>query len=371
MRGQAAWGLGRGALRVLVVGGSLGGLNAALWLRDAGCDVEVLERSRAPLQGRGAGIVLHPATVRYLLERARVDVGALSAPAHRLRYLAPDGAVAAERPCRFRFTSYTALYRGFLNHLEDRRYHLGRDAVELEQGADGVAVRFADGSGAEGDLLVGADGVNSAVRRLLLPEVAGRYAGYVAWRGTVAEAQLGGPAFAGLSAAITYHLRGDGHLLVYPIPGEEGDGRGERGLVNWLWYRNVPDGPELEDLLTGKEGVRFGSSLPPGLVRDEHLARLRGDAAALPPALAELVAATGGPFLQVVSDLAVPRMAIGRAVLLGDAAFALRPHVAARSAKAAEDGRTLAAAVAGQDGDLGVALGRWEAAQLELGRRAL
>jgi 2,6-dihydroxypyridine 3-monooxygenase len=52
--------------RVAVAGGSLGGLSTALWLRDAGCNVEVYERSKTPLEGRGAGIVLNPATVRYV-----------------------------------------------------------------------------------------------------------------------------------------------------------------------------------------------------------------------------------------------------------------------------------------------------------------
>ncbi|HEV7534733.1 MAG TPA: FAD-dependent monooxygenase, partial [Acidimicrobiia bacterium] len=60
--------------RAVVVGGSLGGLNAALWLADAGWDVEILERSRSPLEGRGAGIVLHPATVRYLVEHGGADL---------------------------------------------------------------------------------------------------------------------------------------------------------------------------------------------------------------------------------------------------------------------------------------------------------
>jgi len=54
--------------RVIVAGGSLGGLNAALWLREAGCEVEVFERSRKPLEGQGAGIVLNPATTRWFDE---------------------------------------------------------------------------------------------------------------------------------------------------------------------------------------------------------------------------------------------------------------------------------------------------------------
>ena len=77
--------------RALVVGGSLGGLTAALVLRDQGWDVEVLERSAVPLQGRGTGIVLHPNTVRYLVERVGKAIGDIGVPASRLRYLGDDG----------------------------------------------------------------------------------------------------------------------------------------------------------------------------------------------------------------------------------------------------------------------------------------
>ncbi len=83
-----------GMSRALVVGGSLGGLTAALVLRDQGWDVEVLERSAVPLQGRSAGIVLHPTTVRYLVERAGKATGDIGVPASRLRYLGDDGSVA-------------------------------------------------------------------------------------------------------------------------------------------------------------------------------------------------------------------------------------------------------------------------------------
>ena len=55
--------------RAIVIGGSLGGLTAALVLRDQGWDVDILERSPNPLEGRGTGIVMHPTTVRYLVER--------------------------------------------------------------------------------------------------------------------------------------------------------------------------------------------------------------------------------------------------------------------------------------------------------------
>ncbi|HZA20138.1 MAG TPA: FAD-dependent monooxygenase, partial [Actinomycetota bacterium] len=73
--------------RVVVAGGSLGGLSAALHLRDVGCDVVVYERSRTPLEGRGAGIVLHPSSVRYLKAAGTIELEEVSTYADRLLYL--------------------------------------------------------------------------------------------------------------------------------------------------------------------------------------------------------------------------------------------------------------------------------------------
>src|ERR1700712_245662 len=100
--------------RAAVVGGSLGGLTAGLVLRDQGWDVEVVERSPIPLEGRGAGIVAHPITVRYLVERAGKAIGDIGVPASRLRYLDDDGAIVREQACAYRFASYFEMYRGLL-----------------------------------------------------------------------------------------------------------------------------------------------------------------------------------------------------------------------------------------------------------------
>jgi 2,6-dihydroxypyridine 3-monooxygenase len=72
-----------------------------------------------------------------------------------------------------------------------------------------------------------------------------------------------------------------------------------------------------------------------------------------------------------VVDVEVPRMAFGRICLLGDAAFALRPHAAVGTAKAAEDAWRLALAVEAGGGDVVEALRRWEPGQLALGRQVL
>jgi 2,6-dihydroxypyridine 3-monooxygenase len=77
------------------------------------------------------------------------------------------------------------------------------------------------------------------------------------------------------------------------------------------------------------------------------------------------------PFVRVVYDIAVPRMAFGRACLLGDAAFAVRPHAAAGTAKAAADGWALAAELTAAGGDVQATLAHWERSQLALGQALL
>lgn len=361
----------RAAARVLVAGGSLGGLNAALWLRDAGVDLEVYERSRSPLEGRGAGIVLHPATVRYLVHHRLLDLDQISAPARWMRYLERSGLVAHEEPSRYRFTSWTVLYRAFLACLPRDRYHLGEEVVGFEQDASGVTVRFGGGRCERGDLLVCADGTLSTARRILVPQAAHRYAGYVGWRGTADERDLAPQTFAALRDAVTYFLLRNGHVLAYPIPGADGSPAAGHP-INWVWYRNVAEGPDLEHLMTDPHGTRHAVSLPPGAVQERHVWELRAAALdLLPPPLAEVVARTARPFIQAVVDAEVPRMAFGRICLIGDAAFTLRPHAAAGTAKAAEDAWQLAEAVRACADDVAAAPERWGPAQLALGRRVL
>ncbi|HEX6131748.1 MAG TPA: monooxygenase [Actinomycetota bacterium] len=355
--------------RVAVIGGSLGGLIAALQLRDVGCDVQVYERSPVPLEARGAGIVLHPVTTRYFEEHGLLDLGRVSSIARVLRYLTRDGDVMLEEPIVYRFTSYATLYAALVRFLEPERYHLGRQLVGV-RAADGAAVAaFADGEEATVELVVGADGIRSTVRSLLFPDVRTGYAGYVGWRGTLPTASLPARSATDLGGVLAYHVGERTHVLSYeiPIPGEHEAGRS----MNWVWYRNVPDGPALDDLLTDRAGARHDLSLSAGEVRDAHVDGLRDAAASLPPAFADLVRATPEPFVQVIVDIEVPRMAVGRVCLVGDAAFALRPHIAAGTAKAAADARALAEAIAGAGGDVVAALARWEPGQLALGRAAL
>ena len=354
--------------RALVAGGSLGGLTAALVLRDQGWDVDVLERSAVPLRDRGAGIVAHPTTIRYLVERVGKAIGDIGVPASRLRYLGDDGSVAHEQPCAYRFASYFELYQGLLDAFGTEHYHLSTQLAHLDNRGDQVALSLTDGQTLAADLVVCADGIRSTGRAILMPDAQPRYVGYVAWRGTIERDELSGRTASILRDAITYQILPHGHLLTYPIPGTDGS-----VLGNWLWYRNVAPGDHLDDLLTDRNGLRAELTVPPGLVQPRHVRELHSAAdIELPAPLTELVQRTAEPFIQVIVDLEVPRIAFGRTCLIGDAAFALRPHIGAGTAKAADDAWQLGRALLNTTGrQIPVRLKGWEAQQLPTARRAM
>jgi 2,6-dihydroxypyridine 3-monooxygenase len=360
----------RGA-RAAVIGGSIGGLTTALLLRDLGFDVDVYERTPTPLSGRGGGIVLQPDTVRWFTERSSQHPEALSTATEYVQYLGRDNEIVHREPRRWTYTAWGTFYRALLADFGTDHYHLGEFACGVGQEGEHAEVRFVSGRRAEADLVVFADGITSIGRTLLDPDARLSYSGYVGWRGTVPEHQLSAGTRELLGNAISYDVVPNSHITLYPIPGEHGTGPRDR-LLNYVWYRNVPAGTELAEMLIDKRGITGTVSLHPGQVQDRYVAELR-DAAArlLAPAAAEVVTATETPYIQVVSDVRSTRMADGRVALIGDAACAARPHAAAGTAKAAADGWALADALAAADGDIRAALAKWEPTQLELSARLL
>ena len=357
--------------RVAIVGGSLGGLTAALLLRDAGFDVTIHERSGTELEQRGAGIGFLPDSARYLVERAGVDPDDISISTDRVRYLARDGTVMADTAQPYRFSSWNTIYRALLSCFGRDRYHLGHEAIGQSVADEHVLVHFTDGTSERVELLVCADGIGSTFRSQLLPNANHEYAGYVAWRGMVPESALEPADAAALTDAITYHVYANSHILVYPIPGLDGSVEPGRRLVNYVWYRNYLAGDDLDDVLTDSAGERRELSLPPGIARADHVAEVRATAVArLPRLLADVVTSVEPPVVQVIYDVEVPRMAFGRTCLVGDAAWVVRPHAAAGTAKAAADAWALVDALAQNDA-VPDALCAFEREQMALGRELL
>ncbi len=353
------------------MGGSLGGLTAALVLRDAGCDVRVCERSAAALEARGAGIAVLDETLRYFVERRGVSPDTICSTTNWIRFLHADGTVQFEQRRRYRFSSWNTIYRALLGCIEPDRYLLGHEIRTFSSDIGSVEVGLADARHLSVDLLVCADGINSTARQALLPDVRPQYSGYVARRAP-SRVTLTPTTHAVLHDAITYQVLPSSHILVYPIPGPDGSLADGHRLVNFVWYRNVKQGADLDALMTDGTGVRHSVSLPPGAARGSAVEEMRASARAqLALPIAEAVTGVDRPFVQAVYDVEVPHMAVGRVCLIGDAAFAVRPHAAAGTAKAAADGWALAEELTASSGRVPAALARWEPRQLALGRSLL
>jgi 2,6-dihydroxypyridine 3-monooxygenase len=355
--------------RAVVVGGSIGGLTTALLLRDLGFAVDVFERTPTALDGRGGGIVLQPDTVRWFTERSSQHPEKLHTTTDWVQYLGPDDRVLDRDRRTWTYTSWGTFYRALLADLGSDGYHLGEFACGFDQDEHGATVRFVSGRRETADLVVFADGISSTARERMDPAARLRYSGYVGWRGTVPEHELSDRTRELLGDAISYSVVPNSHITLYPIPSETGP---QDRLMNYVWYRNVPEGPELSEMLVDKRGFAGKVSLHPGQVQDRYVDEMRATASALlAPAAAEVVTATENPYIQVVSDVRSSRMADGRVALIGDAACAARPHAAAGTAKAAADAWTLADALGAAEGDVAGALRKWEPGQLELSARLL
>ncbi len=358
-------------LSIGVVGGSLGGLTAACLLRDLGHEVTVFERSPRPLEQRGAGIGFLRATGRYLEERAGVPAETISVATPYIRYLNRAAEVVHQSAHPYLFSSWNTVYRRTLGTFPADRYLLDHELVDFDVAPKTARCRFGNGTEFEGDLLVCADGIGSIVRERLQPDARRTYAGYVAWRGMVPESEVPAELVSRFADAITYFVYENSHILVYPIPNVAGSVAPGDRLLNFVWYRNYTEGDDLTDVLTDRDGVVRDLSVPPGAVAHRHDAEARAHAEdELPAPIAEVIGRTENLFIQVVYDVEVEQMVFGRTVLLGDAAFTVRPHAAAGTAKAADDGWALAQALT-ENGSVVEALSAWEPARLALGRDLL
>jgi 2-polyprenyl-6-methoxyphenol hydroxylase-like FAD-dependent oxidoreductase len=352
----------------LVIGGSIGGLFAALLLRRHGWDVRIFERATGGLSGRGAGIVTHPQLLDIIGELGVRPLSDLGVVIHRRTTLAQDGRLIGTYPYRQLATSWDRLFNMLREQFGDDAYLAGKDLVRIEFNEPVVVAHFRDGTSAAGDLLVGADGLRSSVRAEILGELPPLYAGYTAWRGLIAEAEMPKMARDALFDDFAFCLPPGEQILGYPVAGADNDLRVGHRRYNVIWYRPADERTGLPELLTDTSGKVHSISIPPPLIRPELIAAMRADGhRLLAPAFAEVLDATAAPFLQPIFDLACPAMAVGRVALLGDAAFVARPHVGAGVTKAAEDATALASALAA-DADIPAALEIYQDARLKAGR---
>ena len=328
--------------RILVIGGSLGGLLVANMLTRVGHSVHVLEKTRASLDGRGAGIVTHRPLVQALVRCGIADDSTLGVAIDERVVLDRDGSVISRATMPQILTSWSRLYALLLGAFSSSHYVGGAAVVALRQEPQGVTALCEDGRSFDADIAIASDGIRSVVRRALAPEVEVKYAGYVAWRGVCDEALLSQFTLDSVFNTFGFGLPSGEQLIGYPVAGAGNSvGVGQR-RYNFVWYRAAPDDGSLQALMTDADGHHHVQGLPPNKVSWKQVAAARQAARELlAPQFAEILEKTAQPFLQPIYDCSSDRMAFGRIGLMGDAAFVARPHVGMGVTKAAQDAMAL------------------------------
>lgn len=307
-------------MRIVIVGGGIGGLASALALRRAGFEPLVFEQAPALLEV-GAAIAVWPNAMRVL---RGLDVGdAVLARAGRLkhaRWLGRDGKVLNHFPLPETDSPGVALHRAdlqgaLLRALPPESIRLGKTFVSFRQERDEARALFDDGSEAACDLLVGADGLHSRVRAQLLGDGEAVYRGYTVWRGIT---RLEHPA---LLPEMASEIYGSGKRF--------GIGPVGLGRTGWWATANEPEGvPEKPCERREKLLGLFGGWCAP---------------------VKELIEATKSETIlrsPAYDRTPSARWGAGRATLLGDAAHPMTPNFGQGGCMAIEDAAVLARCVA-------------------------
>ncbi|MEO7241357.1 MAG: FAD-dependent monooxygenase [Variovorax sp.] len=318
-----------------IVGGGIGGMLAAIALREDGHDVRVFEQARQ--WGRvGADINLTPNAVRALDGVTGGSVGQAARvtsarPSHRISRTYDTGEETSRLPMadtaeqKYGAPQLTVHRADLLSALADafpaERVHLGQRVESIAAVADGVDVRFADGSGAAFGALVGADGIHSVVRTALFGQEHPRFTGIVAYRAVVPAERLAGVPNLG---AFTkwWGPNPQSQIVTFPL---------NRGRDIFIFATTAQDSWQLE------------SWTAPGDVEElrSHYVDYHADARALLDACDSVLKTA------LYERDPMPAWSIGRMTLLGDAAHPMLPFMAQGAGMAIEDAVLLARHVDG------------------------
>jgi salicylate hydroxylase len=313
-------------LRIAVIGGGIGGLTAALSLHRAGFEVDVYEQA-SELTQIGGGINMGPNAVRILrglgLAAGLDREGVRPLFTHQRRW--QDGRTLQRAPlnplCEKLYGApHITIHRADLlaviaSGFPAERIHLGHRLIGLENRSDSVEAWFENGARIKADILVGADGINSAVRAALFGEEAPVFAGCVAYRGLVAAEcladlglEIGSQSWVGPGAHFVHYFVSRGGLL---------------NFVGWTehdqWNReDWTDRATVARALAAFEGWH--------------------------PQVRRIIGAADTCFIWALFDRdPLPHWSIGRATLLGDACHPMYPFMGQGAAQSIEDGAALAA----------------------------
>ncbi|HXV94214.1 MAG TPA: FAD-dependent monooxygenase [Pseudonocardia sp.] len=321
--------MGETGLRVAVIGAGIGGLSLALALRERGLQAEVFEQA-PELTEIGAAIALSANATREYARLGLADelAAASTTPTELIYRHWQDGSRIAAHPVRNgdayvdRFGApYFGIHRADLQKtlsaaLGVRNLHLGCRLVDIVQKPDSVVLEFANGRVEEADIVVGADGVRSTVRRWITGADDAVYSRTSAFRGLVPTENLRSLPD---PHAIQFWMGPDAHLLHYAI-----GGHGE--IVNFFAVVETPP-------------IWLHDSTVAEVHEDVPVASFRG----WHPAVTEMIRAAASPIRWALFTVRpLLRWYRGRVVILGDAAHGMLPHHGQGANTSIEDAFALA-----------------------------
>ena len=315
-------------LRIAIIGAGLGGIPAGAMLQQRGCNVRIYEQ--APEFSRlGAGINLGPNVMKVMreigIEQRLVDIGLR--PTSWLSREWDTGRVMFDFVLRDRSEEkygapYLLIHRGdfhavLTEAVSPGTIEFGKRLVGLEEKESFVRMAFDDGTTEDAEVVIGADGINSMVREVLLGPEEPRYTGYVAHRAIFSASLLGGLEVPDLTKWWSDEAHGDRHCLVYGLAWDREEVYIVSGVPepNWDSDTSFVDA-DLDEMCAAFEGFH-----------DDLLTVLRACPAAMK--------------WPIYDREPLPLWSSGRIVLLGDACHPMKPHMGQGAAMAAEDAAVL------------------------------
>ena len=315
-------------LRIAVIGAGLGGLVAGAMLQKRGCSVRIFEQ--APEFARlGAGINLGPNVMKVLrhigIEQRLLDFGL-----RPVAWVSRDwssGETLFALPLRGNAEAqygapYMVIHRGdfhavLMEAVAPGTIEFGMKLTGLDPRGSVVDLRFENGDRVEVDLVIGADGINSRVREVLLGPELPAYTGYVAHRSIFPTALLGGLKIHDLTKWWSDDAHKDTHLVVYHL---------DKNREETYFVSGVPE-PQWD----------YGLSFVQADL-DEMRASFEGFHPEVQKVLEVCPAATKWPLFD---RLPLPLWSSGQIVMLGDACHPMKPHMGQGAAMAIEDAAIL------------------------------
>jgi salicylate hydroxylase/6-hydroxynicotinate 3-monooxygenase len=321
-------------LSIAIVGAGIGGLTAAATLRRAGFDAQVYEQA-ARFEHVGAGIQMMPNSMKVLRRigvEEKLRAAAFEPYSHMNREW-DTGRIMRELPMPESLfgAPYLCMHRAVLHSalasvIPDDAIHLSKKLVGLDQRAGQVTLTFADGTRAQADAVVGADGVHSLVREIIIGPDAPIHKGRIAYRAVYPTALLRG---CDIGSSRTKWWGIDRHIVIYYTTAARSE----------VYF--VTSVPEPAEWLTRESWSAKGD------VRE-----LRAEYEGFHPEVrAVLEACPDCHKWAILEREPLGRWSDGRVVLLGDACHPMTPYMAQGAATAIEDAAILARCLEEVEGD--------------------